>query len=121
MDSPSFGEFLVRMGGFVRNRRTKMRLKQSQLADLVGVNRTTISAIERGRTQVGLARLFQIAEALQCDVVNLIPMGPASSQQVDQLPVSVEEEPQSDLDMLLDLALDADEEEEEARHGTQPD
>jgi transcriptional regulator with XRE-family HTH domain len=57
----------------VKSARERMSFTQVQLAKLAGVSQTTISEIEKGKTQdIGAKVLFQLAEALNVDARELI-------------------------------------------------
>lgn len=43
----------------------KKRLSQTQLAELVDIHRTYVSAIERGKVSVSFGVLFKLSEALE--------------------------------------------------------
>lgn len=45
--------------------RKKLRLSQTQLAELVDIHRTYVSAIELGKVSVSFDILFKLAEVLQ--------------------------------------------------------
>ena len=45
--------------------RKKMRLSQTQLAELVDIHRTYVSAIELGKVSVSFDILFKLAEVLE--------------------------------------------------------
>ncbi len=51
-------------GEILRNRRKEMQLSQKELADRIGVNRTYISRIETGETDLQLSSFLRIAGAL---------------------------------------------------------
>ena len=55
-------------GQRVRERRTQLRLSQSALANVVGVNRRVIGELERGKPSVQLDIALRVAEALGLDV-----------------------------------------------------
>lgn len=76
---PTTSEF----GRFIRARRLVLCLKQAQLADLVGLSQTLISAMETGRSRHNLTdqKLELIAEALQCDPEEL-------RKRIPELPVA---------------------------------
>ncbi len=61
------------IGTRVRSRRMLGHLTQSQLAQAVGVLRTTISNIESGRQQAPLDVLYNICAVLKCDIGALLP------------------------------------------------
>lgn len=45
--------------------RKKMRLSQTQLAELADIHRTYVSAIERGKVSVSFDIIFKLAEVLE--------------------------------------------------------
>ena len=45
--------------------RKKLRLSQTQLAELVDIHRTYVSAIELGKVSISFDVLFRLAEVLQ--------------------------------------------------------
>lgn len=55
-------------GQRVRERRIQLRLSQSALANVVGVNRRVIGELERGKPSVQLDIALRVAEALGLDV-----------------------------------------------------
>lgn len=55
-------------GRRVRERRIQLRLSQSAVADVVGVNRRVIGELERGKPSVQLDIALRVAEALGLDV-----------------------------------------------------
>ena len=59
------------IGERVRARRGSMT--QTDLADRVGVGRTSITNLELGQQRMPLHYLVRIAEALDCDVRELVP------------------------------------------------
>jgi transcriptional regulator with XRE-family HTH domain len=66
---PIYGEF----GRLVRGHRQRLKLTQDQLAERVGLSRTSITNIETGRQKVLLHQLFQIAESLEITPDALLP------------------------------------------------
>lgn len=60
------------IGQNVKLHRTRKRLKQAELAELVGVSTQHISHIECGRTKLSLAVLIQLSEALSVDLYDLL-------------------------------------------------
>lgn len=52
--------------------RVKRRLKQAELAEMVGVSSQHISHIECGRTKLGLPLLLHISEVLSADLYTLL-------------------------------------------------
>ncbi len=55
---------IARIGRAFADRRIALRLTQQTLADLAGVSRSTVQALERGRGSVKFASVIEIAEAL---------------------------------------------------------
>lgn len=55
-------------GQLVRDRRRALSLSQSELADVVGVNRRVIGELERGKPSVQLGIAMRVAESLGLDV-----------------------------------------------------
>lgn len=53
--------------------RKRKRLSQSQLAQLAGLSRTSITNIECGRQPIQLHQLYFLASILRIDVKNLLP------------------------------------------------
>ena len=62
----------VSTGESVRIMRELQELSQNQLADLAGIPQSTISAIERGRINLGVERAKALARALKCHPAVLV-------------------------------------------------
>ncbi|EID4391953.1 helix-turn-helix domain-containing protein [Vibrio anguillarum] len=56
----------------VQMRRSK-GLPQEKLALLAEIDRSYMSRIERGKINISLEKLYQIADTLGCDVKDLLP------------------------------------------------
>jgi transcriptional regulator with XRE-family HTH domain len=56
----------------VRRWRLKRSWSQEELADRCSLHRTYIGAIERGERNITVKTLFRVAEALQCNVLELL-------------------------------------------------
>jgi transcriptional regulator with XRE-family HTH domain len=56
----------------VRAARARLRLRQQDLADLVGWSRPTVSAIEAGIRRVTLAETAALCNALEMDLAELL-------------------------------------------------
>lgn len=67
--------FYLQFGKLVRNHRSRHKLTQSQIADRVGLKRTSITNIEKGRQKILLHQLFQFADALKVNPEHLLPRG----------------------------------------------
>lgn len=63
----------LELGVRVRRRREARHLTQDELASAVGVSRSSIANIERGRQHAPVHLLFQLAEELKVDVGELLP------------------------------------------------
>ena len=53
--------------------RRRGRYTQGQLASVLGISRTSVTNLERGRQRAPLHYLLQIAEALGCEIADLLP------------------------------------------------
>jgi transcriptional regulator with XRE-family HTH domain len=67
------GRFYKEVGKNVRTRRTAADLSQSQLAEAVGLTRTSITNLEAGRQQIPLHVLARIAAVLEIWPGDLLP------------------------------------------------
>lgn len=66
-----FREFYQQFGLNVVYYRKKKRLSQTQLAELVDIHRTYVSAIELGKVSVSFDVLFKLAKVLEVPVSKL--------------------------------------------------
>lgn len=66
-----FRELYQQFGLNVVYYRKKKRLSQTQLAELVDIHRTYVSAIELGKVSVSFDVLFKLAQVLEVPVSNL--------------------------------------------------
>ena len=66
------GVDLLRLGLNIRRWRHGKRMTQAELAAKVGCASQTISAIERGKRDVSIERLFGLCQALGCSVEELL-------------------------------------------------
>jgi transcriptional regulator with XRE-family HTH domain len=57
----------------VRGQREKTDLTQEELAERVGLTRTSITHIESGRQRIQIDTLYAIAEALKVEPITLLP------------------------------------------------
>jgi XRE family transcriptional regulator, regulator of sulfur utilization len=64
---------LREFGAWLRLLRQSRRLSQEQLGDRAGIDRAVIGRIERGEVNVGIAYLWQLADALDVRVQDLLP------------------------------------------------
>lgn len=73
--------FYKTVGEKIRSQRGK-NLSQEALASAVGLTRTSISNIEKGRQKMLLHTLVDIADALRVEAASLLPERPATVQPV---------------------------------------
>lgn len=64
-------EHLLRFGRRVRHLRQAREMSQERLADIAGFHRTIIGFIERGDREVGISKLWPLADALGVTVADL--------------------------------------------------
>lgn len=62
-----------RIGQSVRRARLARGLKQSELAELVGMSRTTITNVELGRQSLLVDQLLRLADVLVVEPATLLP------------------------------------------------
>lgn len=69
-DQEPYGEkaFRREVGGRIRTERWRRNLRQEELAELAGVSRNFVSAVERGTQRLDAWRLLHLAGALGCDL-----------------------------------------------------
>ncbi len=66
-------ELVVAFGLKLRQQRKKAGITQNELAEKTGVTRVYVGLIERGETSITLEKVYRLAEALKCDVSDLLP------------------------------------------------
>ena len=57
----------------IRKRREASGMSQEALAGLCSLHRTYIGSIERSERNITIGTLLKIADALDCDIVDLLP------------------------------------------------
>lgn len=62
----------ARLGEQIRRRRERRGLSQAQLAERVGISRTTVTMIEGGGQSMSVQQLLEIAAALRIDPGNIL-------------------------------------------------
>ena len=72
MERAQRNDILADLGARVRHHRREHGWSQEQFAELAGVHRTYIGAIERGQQNVTVVTLVAIADALSVDPGELI-------------------------------------------------
>lgn len=73
MDQQQIDRFYQELGGRIRNYREPKGLSQEALGRAVGLTRTSISNIEKGRQRVLAHSLLDIANVLGVEVMQLFP------------------------------------------------
>lgn len=61
------------VGQRVRKRRQDLATTQAELAQRIGVTRTSVTNLERGRQQMPLHQLLAIAHVLDVELADLLP------------------------------------------------
>jgi transcriptional regulator with XRE-family HTH domain len=65
--------FYSDLGARVRARRLELHISQSQLAQQLGLQRTSITNLEKGVQRISAEALVQVARALQVSPLDLLP------------------------------------------------
>ena len=68
------------IGSTIKQQRRKAEMTQEQLADAVGVLRTSITNIEAGRQKLPLYLLYEVCIALGVEIATILPTNAAVSQ-----------------------------------------
>ena len=63
----------MKFGEQLRTIRERTGISQEKLAALAGLHRTYISSVERGKRNISLVNIRQIADALDVDMAALMP------------------------------------------------
>jgi transcriptional regulator with XRE-family HTH domain len=95
------GPFYEALGANVCRLRQAANLTQQHLATKVGLTRTSITNIEKGRQPVQAHVLIQIVRALKTSVNEVLPQMPDESTPV--LPNNLDEQMQAWVKTILDL------------------
>jgi DNA-binding XRE family transcriptional regulator len=66
------GLLLAMFGARVRARREELGMTQGDAADAVGLTRASIANLESGKQDIGITRVYRLAEALRCTVADLV-------------------------------------------------
>ncbi len=82
-DAAQQSEFYRQIGDSIRKYRTRRKLSQDALAQLVGLTRTSLTNIENGRQHPPLHIICDIAEQLEVDVTVLLPRPLATPGSLD--------------------------------------
>lgn len=63
----------LQFGKLIRSHRIRHNLTQSAIAERIGLKRTSVTNIEKGRQKILLHQLFQLADALKVNPEHLLP------------------------------------------------
>lgn len=61
------------IGNNIRAKRKSLNIRQDELALLAEIDRSYMGRIERGEVNLTVDKLYQIAQALQCEAIELLP------------------------------------------------
>lgn len=62
------------VGAALAAKRKALRLKQSEVADQIGLTRASLANIERGRQKIMLHQIYRLASALKVgSIIDLVP------------------------------------------------
>lgn len=97
--------FYTELGRRIREVRQKRSLTQEALASLVSLTRTSVTNIEKGRQQVLVHTLAEIAAALKVSPESLLPTSIPSTQPLDKLLEGYSQEEQEWVKTVVDTAI----------------
>jgi transcriptional regulator with XRE-family HTH domain len=60
-------------GRNIKAARAKRRMNQEELCDLANIDRSYLSKIENGNCNATLEKVYKLAQALQCPLVEILP------------------------------------------------
>ena len=80
------GDFYEQFGQHVRSARLDLGLNQEALGHRVGLERSSISNVEKGRQRVQLHMLLDFATALNVPPTQLLPEATAASDPLRRVP-----------------------------------
>lgn len=66
-------DLAIEFGLLVRKIRKEKGISQEHLAFITGIDRSYMGRIERGKVNVTLEKLYQLAKALECEPSDLLP------------------------------------------------
>ncbi|WP_128802888.1 MULTISPECIES: helix-turn-helix transcriptional regulator [unclassified Streptomyces] len=82
-DGPTIERFYRAVGLRVREARTSARMTQAQLAEELGLTRSSVANVEAGRQRTPLHVFAMIAEALDVDPAKLLPQDLTAPEKPD--------------------------------------
>lgn len=68
----------------IRSKRASKGLKQEDIADRLGIAIGTYSNIERGKTDITVSRLYEIADILDESIYDFLPQNNATSSNIQE-------------------------------------
>lgn len=74
MDKNERTRILKQLGLSIKLARIKKDISQEELAELAGLHRTYIGMVERAERNITVINLVQIAQALDVDLNDLLPL-----------------------------------------------
>jgi transcriptional regulator with XRE-family HTH domain len=72
-DMPKDRILYSQLGSAIAKTRERKKMTQEQLAEKLGLSRTSITNIEQGRQHIQLHALYQLAECLDAEIFDLLP------------------------------------------------
>jgi len=83
MDKSDQYRFYIAVGAKIREARTKANLNQDPFGKMLNLTRTSIINIEKGRQHPSLHLLWDIAQILEIEIVELFPKFEVSGTAID--------------------------------------
>lgn len=93
------------LGRQIRQARQQQNLTQEALASLVSLNRTSVTNIEKGRQQVLVHTLLEIAAALKVPPESLLPKAIPATHPLDELLEGYSQEEQEWVKTVVDITI----------------
>ncbi|RZG70048.1 MULTISPECIES: helix-turn-helix domain-containing protein [Acinetobacter] len=63
----------ITVGQLIRNARLKKEISQEKLALICDIDRSYLGRIERGKVNITIEKLYELATALEMDAKDLLP------------------------------------------------
>ena len=63
----------IAVGQLIRNARLKKEISQEKLALICDIDRSYLGRIERGKVNITIEKLYELATALEMDAKDLLP------------------------------------------------
>ena len=78
-------ELSHRLPGAIRDKRTKLKLSQERLSEMVGVSVSFVGQVERGESQPGMDKLSDFVRCLNLDANELFYGTVSDQEDIDEL------------------------------------